>query len=209
MSKIFLQQFARLPRVGAVKTRLQASLSVEEACAVHVELMLTVARSLRTAELGPVELWLDQPGTHPAVDDCLALGLVGPFMQRGHDLGERMEQALIDGLARADRVLLTGSDCPGLDPGYLADAAQALENHDVVFGTAEDGGYVLLGCRRMQPGLLAGVPWGSGEVLAASERCIDRRGWSWRCLPPRYDVDTPADLARWRAECQAGADARP
>jgi len=204
-STLRLQQFARLPRAGQVKTRLQAELTAEQACAVHCELLERVAGDLLAARLGPVELWLDESGEHPAIDRCLAAGLEGPYLQSEGDLGWRMEQALMAGLARAPAVLLAGSDCPGLDAQYLAQAAQALEQVDVVFGAAEDGGYVLLGARRMEAGLFRGVEWGSAQTLAQSEACVARRGFSSRRLALRYDVDTPEDLRRWRREHQAQA----
>lgn len=205
-----LQQFARLPRPGAVKTRLQPALTAEAACAVHCELLQKVAADLLAARLGAVELWLDDAGEHPALRRCLDAGLCGPFRQRGEDLGARMENALLDGLRRAGAVILTGSDCPGLDPGYLRGAAAALAHCDVLFGPAEDGGFVLLGCRRMETGLFAGVPWGTAQALAESEARVAARGWVTRRLPLRFDIDTPQDLRRWRrlqAEAGSGAGA--
>jgi rSAM/selenodomain-associated transferase 1 len=198
--RVLLQQFARLPVPGAVKTRLQPQLSAEEACVVHGELMLLTATSLMGSELGKGELWLDRPGTHPVVSHCLALGLAGPLLQRGEDLGERMARALCDGLARAERVLLVGSDCPALDPSYLAAAVAALDDSELVFGPAEDGGFVLVGARRVPPGLFSGIDWGRDDVLAQCLRQLQELGEGAAQLEPRWDVDRPEDLRRWRGD---------
>ncbi|MBN7797958.1 TIGR04282 family arsenosugar biosynthesis glycosyltransferase [Parahaliea mediterranea] len=194
-----LLQFARAPRAGAVKTRMQPYLSADQACALHEELLRWTCRQLLAARLGPVELWVAGDGNHPALAHCLATGALGPRRQRGGDLGERMYQALVDGLARYRRVLLVGSDCPGLDAAYLEQAREALEHCDVVLGPAEDGGYVLIGARRVTPACFQGVAWGTEAVYAQSVARLDREGLTWRALAPRRDVDRPRDLPYWEA----------
>ena len=54
---VLLQQFARAPVPGRVKTRMQPALSPSEACALHEQLVLWTTRSLLQAQLGAVELW--------------------------------------------------------------------------------------------------------------------------------------------------------
>ena len=199
MSQCLFQQFARRPRLGAVKTRLQPALSAEQACAVHCELMLATARALLATRRGAVELWLDDVAPHPAIDACLAAGVARVQRQRGADLGARMLGALRDGLRQAPRVVLVGSDCPGLDPGYLAAAIDAIDTADVVLGPAEDGGFVLVGCRRTAARMFTGVRWGRETVLDECRKRLTDAGLSTALLPPRYDIDRPEDLRRWRA----------
>lgn len=203
-----LQQFARAPRAGTVKTRMQPYLSAAQACALHEDLLRWTCGQLLAAGLGPVELWVAGDGDHPALAHCLASGAQGPRSQRGSDLGERMYRALADGLARYRRVLLVGSDCPGLDAAYLAQARAALEHCDVVLGPAEDGGYVLIGARRVTPACFRGVAWGTAEVFAQSALRLESEGLSWRALPPRRDIDRPRDLPYWDACRRAAAAAR-
>ena len=193
-----LQQFARYPEVGAVKKRLAATIGTKAACAVHEELLLRTGRRLLDAGVGDVELWLDRPGQHPALTQLLGLGARGPFIQQGNDLGERMQHALRAGLEKADAVVLVGSDCPDLDGDYLIAAFDALVEHDLVYGPAEDGGYVLVGCRRLAPTVFADIPWGTDAVLEASLAAARRQRVAVAQLPPRYDVDTAEDLERWR-----------
>ena len=87
--------------------------------------------------------------------------------QRDGNLGDRIMQ--IDGLLRAQgerKVIMLGTDCPALDAAYLAEAADALEHHDVVLGPAQDGGVVLMGSGRAWPPL-AELPWSSAELAEA------------------------------------------
>lgn len=193
-----LQQFARLPVAGEVKTRLMRELSASEACAVHEELLLRTTATLCNSNLAVVEMWLDRAGESDVIDRALARGATGPRYQRGADLGARMHAALDDGLARAERVVLVGSDCPGLDAPYLQAAFEALAGSDVVLGPADDGGFVLIGCRRLVDGALANVRWGTADVLKQTLARLAAVGLSTALLPPRADIDTPADLWRWR-----------
>ena len=195
-----LQQFARLPVPGRVKTRLLGELSMQEACAVHEELLLRTAVVLCASGLGPVELWLDRGGASPTIEAALEEGAGGPLIQAGGDLGARMHHALSHGLERADAVVLVGSDCPGITADYLGAAFTALNDHDVALGPADDGGFVLIGCRRLVRGALDRVPWGTSEVLDATLAQLSRVGLSTTLLPSRYDIDTPRDLRRWREE---------
>lgn len=195
-----LQQFARLPRVGAVKTRLQSELSASDACAVHRELMLGVAQTLVSAKLGSVELWLDCAGSDVTVEACLEAGVSTLRLQQGTDLGARMEFALTAALAEAESVVLVGSDCPTLDGDYLAKALLALQSVDLVWGPAQDGGFVMVACRRVVAGMFDQIEWGTSSVLADCERNIRRLGLRSTALPSLYDIDTPDDLRRWRGE---------
>lgn len=200
---VLLQQFARFPRLGAVKRRLASDVGDAQAFAVHCELMGVTTRSLLDAGIGTVELWVDEPGQHAVISHCLDAGASGPRLQRGADLGERMAYALRDGLQRAGRVLLVGSDCPGLDPALLRSAAAALDEVSVVFAPADDGGFVLVGARVAPPGLFTSLQWGEGAVLARCEKQLQALGLSTARLATRFDIDTVEDLRRWRAASPA------
>lgn len=216
-----LQQFARLPVPGQVKTRLLPELSAAEACAIHEELLLRTAATLCSAAPGAVELWLDRAGQHRTIEAALALGATGPFYQCAGDLGVRMHHAIAQGLTRADAVVLVGSDCPGLCADYLGTAFAALRKYDAVLGPADDGGFVLIGCRRiatdpatdkttdkaavMAANMFDGVPWGSERVLEHTLDRLDAAGLSTQLLASRYDIDTPDDLRRWRSQTMAGS----
>ena len=195
-----LQQFARFPRRGQVKTRLARRVGEASAYEVHTELVAQTAATLVRSGVAPPELWLDQLGRHALIERILHSGMAGPNRQEGADLGARMLSALQSGLERAESVVLVGSDCPGLSAAYLEEAFQHLETHDLVLGPAEDGGYVLIGARKLAPEVFQRVPWGEGTVLAATERNAQAVDLRVARLAPRYDVDEWEDLQRWRAE---------
>lgn len=190
--------FARAPLAGAAKTRLIPSLGAAGAARLQRRLSLHALAVAQRAALGRVTLWGAPDDRHRffrAVQRCGDLDLRS---QSGADLGERMAAAFA---AQDGPLLLIGSDCPALRPAHLVAAARALldepqGDRDAVFIPAEDGGYVLVGLRRPQPGLFTGIAWGSERVMGQTRQRLCRLGLRWAELPELWDVDRPADLAR-------------
>lgn len=199
-----LIQFAREPLPGRVKTRMMPHLSPERAADLHCELVRWTTSALISAGLGPVELAVAGNTGHDLFQHCLWLGVEGLSLQRGSDLGERMYNAISNGLGRCDRVILVGSDCPGIDRAYLLQAEAALNDSDLVLGPATDGGYVLIGANLVCPEIFQGIAWGTETVLADTRRSIRAAGMSWAELPPLADIDRPEDLAIWEEVVKGG-----
>lgn len=199
--KVLLIQFAKWPELGKVKTRLIPALGEQGALAAHQCLTLAVLDNLLGSGL-PVEFWWDRPLTVPPVeatsvlDKILAAGGVQRF-QEGPDLGARMQHALASGLEQYQKVMIIGSDCPAVEAGYVAEAAAALDQADVVMGPSDDGGYVLIGARRTTSGMLEGIAWGSPQVLEQTCGKLRKEGLSHHLLEPRWDVDEPEDWERF------------
>lgn len=183
--------FARVPQAGAVKTRLIPALGAEGAAALQARLIdrtLATARAVPAASAclwltGPVETFTPPPGLR-----CET--------QQGADLGARMHHAFVVTLARAPACVLIGTDCPALRTAHVQRALAELEEHDVVVGPAEDGGYVLIALTSPRPSLFEDIAWGGPTVLAATRARIDAARLRAAYLPPLPDLDTPADLAR-------------
>ena len=96
-------------------------------------------------------------------------------------------------------VVLIGSDCPALTPADLRAAARALKaGADAVLSPAEDGGYALIGLRRVTRRLFDGIAWGRPTVLERTRARLRRIGWRWKELRTVWDVDRPEDVARLR-----------
>jgi glycosyltransferase A (GT-A) superfamily protein (DUF2064 family) len=91
--------------------------------------------------------------------------------QRGGDFGDRLAGAFADAYALAAvPLLLVRADALDMTPDVLSDAARSLLSGeaDVTFGPASDGGFWLLGLRRPDRSLVAGIPGtGSGGAPAA------------------------------------------
>ena len=131
------------------------------------------------------------------------------FVQRGADLGARMEHAARMGLARAERVLIIGSDLPGLPAARLREARAALATHDAVLGPSSDGGFYLIGLRACPPGLLSNLAWSVPETHAACAARLVQRGLRLASIPSCDDVDDIEDLRRVARALRAGRMVAP
>ncbi|MFH1059409.1 MAG: TIGR04282 family arsenosugar biosynthesis glycosyltransferase, partial [Pseudomonadota bacterium] len=170
--------FTRWPAPGQAKTRLIPALGPEGAALLHAALtQRALAWCLALIRQHPALLELRCVGA-PAAAFRRWLGwapLIRP--QAEGDLGARMHQALSEALAEgADRVVLMGSDCPGLTDAVLAQAFAALHDHDLVLGPATDGGYYLVGLTRPAPELFADITWGTERVLEQTLAAARRAG---------------------------------
>jgi uncharacterized protein len=126
--------------------------------------------------------------------------------QADGDLGRRMEDAFARAFADgAERVVIVGSDLPELSASLLRRAFDALDVHPAVLGPARDGGYYLLGLRRMVPGIFDGIAWSTPDVLAATLARFRAADVAPAMLDELADVDEVQDLPEgWLAELERG-----
>ena len=214
-SAITAAVMAKLPRPGAVKTRLSPPLAAEQASDLAAALLADSLAALRAARAV-------RPAFAVAGDPAEAARLAGPgivvIAQRGEGLSARMLNAAADLMLRQDGVLLFGADTLGLVPSDLDHAARllALPGERVVLGPSEDGGFWLIGLKRARALLFEGMTWSHGDVLARQLENCARLGLPVAFAPRRADCDEPGDLARaaheggpaaraWLARWRAGS----
>ena len=191
-SQVAVAILSRAPIPGQSKTRLIPALGSNGAAELQRRMLKGTVRSALAASLGPVRLWCASDTAHPDFAACLELGPLSLHAQPSGDLGARMLAAIDHELP----TLVVGTDCPGLIPFLLAQAAMALGEAEAVVIPAEDGGYVLIGLRRPDARLFADITWGGPLVLEETQQRLRECGYRWRELAPLPDVDRPADLAR-------------
>ncbi|HEX4598426.1 MAG TPA: TIGR04282 family arsenosugar biosynthesis glycosyltransferase [Burkholderiaceae bacterium] len=194
--------FTRVPRVGLVKTRLIPALGAQGACSLQRQLVSGTLQRARAARGAQVQLWVAGDAADAFVLDCARRFQVPVLEQRGTDLGQRMADAFNRVLTASNRAagcVLIGTDCPAQTVGDLEQARQALRSHDAVLQPAEDGGYVLVGCKRAQPGLFEAIDWGSPRVAEQTVQRAAALGLSLHRLRTVPDLDDAADLQRAQA----------
>lgn len=192
---VTIQIFFKMPEPGKVKTRLIPVLGEEGASDFAASMIHRLVSLLQGSGLGETELWY----AGDAGDFLASVEGVASHQQKGGDLGERMKEALSIGIYRSDKAILVGTDCPLIDDAYVATAAALLEDHDVVIGPAEDGGYGLIGVRDAMPDVFSGIDWGTDQVLAQTCRRLNESRANYALLPLIWDVDRPEDLPRYYA----------
>lgn len=201
---------ARCPTPGSCKTRLIPLLGPKGAAQLHSEMIrhtLNWAADLANAEPTHVELHYEGP-SESAMRSHVHAGVLLKRQASG-DLGQRMLTSARRAFqAGAKRVVLVGTDCPGLTADAVSEAFRRLYDFDVVLGPATDGGYYLIGMRALQETLFRDIAWGTGDVLKNTLQRTAEAALSVHLLEPLSDVDRPKDLGQWRAACRAAASTR-
>ncbi len=184
-----IQIFAKPPVAGKVKTRLIPDLGVNKATDVY-RYCLTRTLELIQASSFNYEIWLGGQTTDPIFNDQQC------YQQQGDNLGTRVFDALSHGLSGNldSPVILIGSDCLDLTRQHLNQAAKALEHHDLVLLPCFDGGFALIGCRKIDAALFEGVEWSSPRVLKQTLKNAEALDYRVHLLETVRDIDTLADL---------------
>lgn len=116
-------------------------------------------------------------------------------LQEGTGLGQRMAKAINSELVRANhKVCLIGTDIEALTTDIITNAFELLDANDVVLGPAFDGGYYLIGMKKLNPVIFKGVKWGSESVLESTLDLIASEGLTHELLPVLRDVDQVNDI---------------
>jgi rSAM/selenodomain-associated transferase 1 len=193
--------FCKAPIAGQVKTRLMPALTAEQAMQLHSELSLSTLQRATQHSLCPVQLWSTPSIEHDFFTTVSHAYPISLRLQQGRDLGERMNHALCTALKHYKRAVLIGCDCPSLTSQDLATAITMLNDQTTtVIAPAEDGGYVLIGLNRPHPELFTNMPWGNTQLMEQTRARCQQHQIVYHELALQWDVDTPADLARYRKQ---------
>lgn len=192
--------FGRYPRPGETKTRLIPALGPVGAAALQRRLTERTAATARRAAhmIGARLVFCHDGGDEQQIRQWLDGGDIRYAPQATGDLGRRMHMAMksaFDGGAR--RVVLVGTDIPGLTTDILEQAFSALNERDLVLGPSTDGGYWLVGMTRPE-NIFDGIAWSRPDVMEKTLALARQKGMKPYLLEPLNDLDTPEDLIRHR-----------
>lgn len=206
MPRCAMAVMAKAPQPGRVKTRLVPPLTPDEASALNacflrditenISGVADVAGFVAYAPSGMEALFdgLLASGTRLVLADgasAAAPGVIG--------IGRSLLHATTSLLAQGfQAVCLVNADSPTLPTGFLRAAVAALlaPGERMVLGPAEDGGYYLIGLRSAQAQLFTDIDWSTPAVTAQTLARAGEIGLETSLLPPWYDVDDGATLAR-------------
>lgn len=190
--------FTRYPEPGKTKTRLIPALGPEGAAKLQRQMTqatLAEAKHLQLQRSAQVEVYFTG-----APLSAMTAWLGTEFTYRPQpqgDLGQRLEMAFSGAFtAGMQRVIAIGIDCPDLKAEILVQAFEHLAQQDLVLGPALDGGYYLIGLRRLIPELFQNIAWSTAAVLQQTTQIAQRLGLAIAYLPPLSDIDRPEDLER-------------
>ena len=177
-----LAVFARAPVFGKVKSRLAISIGENAALNCYRKLLDNTVEAVMPFES---EIWI------AGDPDELSWARGLPVRQQGiGDLGIRMLAAFTDGVK-----VLVGTDIPAISTSYIEQAFVLLEEHDVVVGPTEDGGYWLLAMHEPHESLFHEIEWGTNSVLTST--LAQAQNLSVGLCDVLWDVDVEEDYRRW------------
>ncbi|MDP4830652.1 MAG: TIGR04282 family arsenosugar biosynthesis glycosyltransferase [Cyanobium sp. MAG_185] len=193
---------ARWPAPGRCKRRLAQELGAARAAQIQARLTVHTLAAAREARQGhglELVLAVEGLGSRAARRWGQAHGADRTVLQGRGALGLRMQRQFQRAAREgASQMVLIGSDLPQLEASDLSAAFTVLGQRRGVLGPALDGGYWLIGLRRPEPELLAGIDWGSALVLEQTVAAMARRGLEPELLSRRGDLDWARDLLPWR-----------
>lgn len=196
--------FSRYPEPGKTKTRMIPALGAQGAAQLQrhmTEHTVAQARELQKYAGVTAEVHF-AGGNEQLMQTWLGIDFVYKPQNSGN-LGQRMASAYQDAFASgAQKVIMIGIDCPGVNAQLLSQGFTMLEQNDLVLGPAADGGYYLIGLRHFSTQLFQGISWGSGQVLQQTVAIAQQLNLQFTYLPVLEDVDRPEDLAVWYAQAK-------
>lgn len=183
--------FTRNPELGKVKTRLAKTIGNEKALEVYRDLLFHTMTETKNLECDKF-VFYDQ-NIEP--NDIWSNVLYEKRMQFGEDLGAKMQNAFQELFSLGYKnCIIAGSDLFDLRSKHINEAFRKLENSDVVIGPAEDGGYYLLGLKKIIPAIFKNKNWGTSTVLKATLK--DLKNYDAVFLETLNDIDTFEDLEK-------------
>jgi rSAM/selenodomain-associated transferase 1 len=200
-----LAVMTKAPRAGMVKTRLVPPLTKDEAAKLNRSFLRDIADGISSAigetatERAALGVGVYTPlGTEADYENILPKEFF-LIPQRGHHFGDRLIFAAEDlfkvGFAS---VCLINSDSPTVPPESFSQAVKLLRlpGDRTVLGPSDDGGYYLIGLKKLHREIFERIDWSTERVLDQTLQRAAEIDVEVKLLPGGYDVDDHATLRR-------------
>lgn len=217
----------KAPQPGRVKTRLVPPLTAEQAAELNACFLHDTAAAIAIAcsgrpgsdanqtRLAPQGASQSEPATEAVgvavytpvgAESMYESILPADFLllpQRGDNFGERLFFAAQDLFQCGfGSVCLIDSDSPTVPAESFESAVQLLKpsGDRVVLGPSDDGGYYLIGLKKLHRELFERIEWSTERVFEQTVQRAGEIGLNVNLLPVGYDVDDAVSLQRLRQE---------
>jgi len=188
--------FVKAPEPKKVKTRLGESIGYKKAAYVYEQLLNYTAQVCEKLDDTDVYIFHDEK-----ISQNIIWEKFNNQLQIKGDLGQKMEHAFGYCFEKGyKKVACIGSDCITIQPKDLENAFFDLENKELVFGPATDGGYYLIGMRNLYPIVFQNMPWSQSNLLLSTLEICKSKGLSVTILRTLSDIDYEDDLLSHKEE---------
>ena len=218
-----LAVMTKAPQAGRVKTRLVPPLTSEQAAELNRCFLRDTAAAISSAccrrPVGDANKMRSEDSSASrceAATDASEIAVYTPIgaesayndilpadfrllPQRGDKFGERLYFAVEDLFKCGfESVCLIDSDSPTVPAENFAEAVKLLGTREdrVVLGPSDDGGYYLIGLKKLHRQLFEEIDWSTERVLNQAIQRATEIGLEVKLLPSGYDVDDDASLRR-------------
>ncbi len=189
----------KAPQAGNSKTRLVPPLAPEQAAKLSACFLRDTCENIsavsKQGNAAGVAVYT------PVGSEGFFDGLVPPSFrylhQRGSLFGDRLCHATEDLIALGyDSLCLIDSDSPTLPPQFLRAAVMALARPGdrMVLGPAKDGGYYLIGLKKLHRRVFENIDWSTSKVLTQTVARATEIKLPVTLLPSWFDVDDGTTL---------------
>jgi uncharacterized protein len=200
-----LAVMTKAPQAGQVKTRLVPPLKPDEAATLNKCFLRDTAAAISNAATGKDACGI---GVYTPIGAELIYADILPsnfslLPQRGDRFGERLYFAALDLFKCGFKsVCLIDSDSPTVPAESFVQAVKHLQRPGdrIVLGPCDDGGYYLIGLKKLHTELFERIDWSTERVLAQTMRNAAKIGLKVKLLPMEYDIDDGAALRRLSSE---------
>ena len=190
--------FAKAPEPGKVKTRLISVLGKEAACEFYSKMASDIISRLTDSMLCPIVLYCYPDTIHIFFKKHEQKFNLELKRQEGIDLGERMFNAFEFVFNQKNRqAIIVGTDIPDLSKEIILGAIDSLDKNDLVIGPSHDGGYYLLGMKKVHSGLFEDIEWSSNSVFSSTVQKANASNLKIKELQMLRDIDTKNELDNW------------
>jgi len=188
-SKNLLLIFTRNPELGKVKTRLAKTVGDKTALDIYLFLLQKTKEVTKSITCDKTVYYSEKI----IEDDLWNRSNYQKREQFGKDLGEKMKNAIEDGFKKKyTKIIVIGSDLFDLKPSLINDAFEKLDNNDVIIGPATDGGYYLIGLKKLHLKIFENKNWGTSTVREDTLKNLEKV--NVHLLPMLNDIDVIEDI---------------
>jgi len=191
----------KAPVAGKVKTRLSPPLSGSESAKLNICFLRDISQSISLAcrEIASSGVGIYTPlGSEALYNDILPADFF-LLPQQGESFDERLIFAANDLFQIGfESVCLINSDSPTVPPSSFIQAVNQLtrSGERIILGPADDGGYYLIGMKKLHRRLFEDIDWSTARVFEQTMQRATEIGVEVCQLPGGLDVDDAATLNR-------------
>lgn len=197
--------FTKAPITNLAKTRLATLFNYSKAAKLSEAFLKETIALINSMQVHIVKFIYFFPEDFFEYFKSIAGNSWNILVQKGSDLGEKLfnvfkEQSInnknnndnIGGDVDSNcnnKIILIGSDIPTLPANLIQRAISELDKCEIVIGPAYDGGFYLLGAKKISRKIFSNVRWSTIYTLSDLLANVNKLKINYTLLPEWYDID--------------------